>query len=180
MLLVASYTITSFILFVMSLVTYRKARRHVHIVECKFGGSECNMAAWGTYPLMAAAAVISILTTSTMLANMIVYTKKTAVDPLYVFRGIVVTLLVLIPVVVMGWMKPSVSVSRSNDMMKHHSAGFVGLAGTFMLRAAGRLPGAATVAMCHFNLFFGSMIACLSAAMAPPALSDDVDAAGPA
>ncbi|KAG6028531.1 hypothetical protein E4U19_001443 [Claviceps sp. Clav32 group G5] len=160
----------------MSLVTYRKSRHRVSIVECTFGGSECNMAAWGTYPLIAAAAAISVLTTSTMLANMIAYARKAVVDPLYVFRGIVVTLLVLIPVVIIGWIKPSVSVSKAIDMMDRHSAGFVGLAGTFLLRAAGRLPGAATVAMCHFNLFFGAMIACLSAAMASPALADAVDA----
>ncbi|KAG5946370.1 hypothetical protein E4U60_004208 [Claviceps pazoutovae] len=164
----------------MSLVTYRKARIHVSIVECTFGGSECDMAAWGTYPLIAAAAAISVLTAATMLVNMIAYARKTAVDPLYVFRGIVVTLVVLVPVVVIGWIKPSVSVSKAKDMMDHRSAGFVGLAGTFLLRAAGRLPGAATVAMCHFNLFFGAMTACLSAAMAPPAMVDAAGAAGAA
>ncbi|KAG6069226.1 hypothetical protein E4U32_002361 [Claviceps aff. humidiphila group G2b] len=164
----------------MSLITYHKARNRVSIVECKFGGSECNMAAWGTYPLIAAAAAISVLTASTMLVNMIAYARKATVDPLYVFRGVLVTLLVLIPVVVIGWIKPSVSVSKATDMMERQSAGFVGLAGTFLLRAAGRLPGAATVAMCHFNLFFGAMIACLSAAMAPPALVDAVGVGGEA
>ncbi|KAG5978333.1 hypothetical protein E4U55_006233 [Claviceps digitariae] len=214
--LVASYAVTNFILIIMSLVTYHKARKNVPIYDCALGGSNCNMATWAIYPLIAVAATNCFITASIMSFNMLVRAKDTVVDPLYVFRGIFITLLVLTPIVVTGWVRPSVAVLTAQGTHGSHppimgesvvsrnmtglvgilggmgsfiaveagreslaeslrnAAGsqfgsFIGMTGAFLLRVAQHLPGAGTVALSHFNVLFGAMIASVSAAMASTA-----------
>ncbi|KAG6003933.1 hypothetical protein E4U43_000821 [Claviceps pusilla] len=114
--LVASYAVTNFILIVMSLVTYHKTRKNSPIQDCTFEGRSCNMANWAIYPLIAVAAFNCFLTASIMAFNMLVRAKDSVVDPLYVFRGILVTLLVLTPIVATGWVRPSMAM-LSGKMM---------------------------------------------------------------
>ncbi|KAG6030761.1 hypothetical protein E4U41_007768 [Claviceps citrina] len=191
MLLVASYAVTNLILIIMSLVAYHRAKMRVSLDAHLPRRIDWNMAASSLYPLIAAAATVCFLTASIMLLNMLAHAKKAALDPLYVFRGVLVTLLVLTPVVVMGWIRPSAAVSARPrngtlgtdgtgaareshaDGFLHHvvgtsCCGFVGLTGTFLLRAVCNLPGASTVLLSHFNVLFGAIIAGASTAMAPP------------
>ncbi|KAG5953410.1 hypothetical protein E4U53_005697 [Claviceps sorghi] len=110
MFLVASYGVTNFILFIMSLVTYHKTRQIVSTMDCTLKHCYVNMATWAVYPFIAVAAAICFLTASIMFFNMVVRARNTAADPLYVFRGIIITLLVLTPIVAMGWVRPSVGI----------------------------------------------------------------------
>jgi len=114
--LVASYAVTNFILIIMSLVTYVKVRKNSPIIGCMLPDSNCNTAIWGIYPLIAVAATNCFLTASIMFFNMLIRAKDAAVDPLYVFRGILITLLVLTPIVAMGWVKPSVAFSTGQEI----------------------------------------------------------------
>ncbi|KAG5914940.1 hypothetical protein E4U42_000229 [Claviceps africana] len=115
--LVASYGVTNFILIVMSLVTYHKTRKFVSMVDCTLP-KYCyiNMATWAVYPLIAIAAGICFLTALIMSFNMVVRARNAAVDPLYVFRGIIITLLVLTPAVAAGWVKPPVALMTQREI----------------------------------------------------------------
>ncbi|GAB0137920.1 hypothetical protein EsDP_00006171 [Epichloe bromicola] len=114
--LVASYGITNFVLIIMSLVTNHLTKTHVAENDCRVGGVDCGLAAWGLYPFIAAAATVCFITAFFMSVNISLRAKRTAVDPLYVFRGVFFTLLVLTPVVMLGWMQPSRTVYTGNEI----------------------------------------------------------------
>lgn len=114
--LVAAYGITNFVLIIMSLATNHLTRTQVAENDCRVGRFNCGLAAWGLYPFIAAAATVCFITAFFMSVNISLCAKKTAVDPLYVFRGIFFTLLVLTPVVMLGWIKPSHAVYTGNQV----------------------------------------------------------------
>ncbi|QPH12666.1 hypothetical protein C2857_004933 [Epichloe festucae Fl1] len=124
-LLVASYGITNFILIIMSLVTNHRTKTQVAENDCRVGRVDCGLTAWGLYPFIAAAATVCFITAFFMSVNIGLRTRKTAaVDPLYVFRGVFFTLLVLTPVVMVGWVEPSHAIYTGNEVWPTPNASY--------------------------------------------------------
>ncbi|PNY23140.1 Uncharacterized protein TCAP_06911 [Tolypocladium capitatum] len=102
--LVALYSVSNFVLFVLSCLAWSKAKGHVDSDNCiKMGFVGCGFTRWALYSFMAAAALICFVSTAIMAFSSVFRSRGAAVDPLYVFRGIFFTLLLLAPVIYIGW-----------------------------------------------------------------------------
>lgn len=103
LILLALYSLANFALAIGSFTAWKKAKAIAVEDDCRIVDIGCGYALWGIYPFMLAAALVNLLTSLIMFLTGIFRTKGSAMDPLYVFRGIFFTLLTLAPIIVVGW-----------------------------------------------------------------------------
>ena len=138
-------------------------------------GVQCDLPRWSVYPLLAAAGFICFTISSLMTLRSCFATKGCPIDPLYVFRGAFFTLLVLSPIVLLGWMDVKVvqkagmekeNVPCKNCTLENGADGlpggrmdweplhrFTGISGTFILETADEFnPGHSAMVYSHLNL----------------------------
>ncbi|KAK2593410.1 hypothetical protein QQS21_008898 [Conoideocrella luteorostrata] len=115
--LVASYGVTNFILIVLALIANHRGKKYAKKHTDSSGPIGWDPDSYGPYSFVAAAASICCLTAIVMALNIAFRARKLAVDPLYVFRGVFFTLLVMAPVLIMGWLHPSYVYTRSDEIL---------------------------------------------------------------
>lgn len=103
LILLAMYSLANFVLFVGSLVAWKKAEGQTRDGHCSIQGISCGISAWAIYPFQAAAGLTSSFIAILMFTHGLLRTMKARLDPLYVFRGVFFTLILLVPIVVVGW-----------------------------------------------------------------------------
>lgn len=113
--LVALYSVSNLILFVLSCLAWTKAKDHAASRDCNlmaFVG--CGFTRWALYSFMAASALICFVSTAIIALSSVFRARGAAVDPLYVFRGVFFTLLLLVPIIYLGWSNLSVVLSDAD------------------------------------------------------------------
>ncbi|EXV03452.1 hypothetical protein X797_003252 [Metarhizium robertsii] len=103
LILLAMYSLANFVLFVGSLVAWKKAEGQTVDGRCNIQGISCGISAWAIYPFLAAAGLTSSFVAILMFTHGLLRTMKARLDPLYVVRGVFFTLILLVPIVVVGW-----------------------------------------------------------------------------
>ncbi|KHO00763.1 uncharacterized protein MAM_01541 [Metarhizium album ARSEF 1941] len=181
--LLGQYSITNFILFGGSVVAWKKAKHQTEYQECELHGLACGFTAWGIYPFLAAAGLISGLVALVMFTHGVTRTANARLDPLYVFRGVFFTLLTLVPMEIIGWSSLShlrnglgeqshnqSSLLNVADMRVDSGDGLlVGIGGAFTLSKLIHIAGTTfPIAMVHFNIILSAVICGLGVALAPP------------
>ncbi|KAG8415011.1 hypothetical protein J3458_008898 [Metarhizium acridum] len=191
LMFLALYSVTNFVLCVASLVAWKKARDQAGREECSIQGILCGYTAWAIYPVQAAAGLISGFMAVLMFSHGLLRTIKARLDPLYVFRGVFFTLIMLVLIAVVGWSSldyidhdSSSLVDTRGNLYPHISGGlwdrnllnrnitpswFVGIGGAFIVSMQTDVPGTVfAIGMVHFNIIFGAAICGLAVALAPP------------
>ncbi|KND92158.1 hypothetical protein TOPH_03112 [Tolypocladium ophioglossoides CBS 100239] len=112
--LVALYSVSNLVLFVLSCVAWSKAKDHASNDCILMGSVECGFTRWALYSLIAAAAMICFSITAVMAVSSVFRARGAPVDPLYVFRGIFFTLLLLAPIIYIGWSNLNVVLDDAN------------------------------------------------------------------
>ncbi|KID73192.1 hypothetical protein MBR_07637, partial [Metarhizium brunneum ARSEF 3297] len=97
------YSLANFVLFVGSLVAWKKAEGQARGGRCSIQRISCGISAWAIYPFQAAAGLTSSFVAILMFTHGLLRTMRARLDPLYVFRGVFFTLILLVPIVVVGW-----------------------------------------------------------------------------
>lgn len=180
--LTSLYSVTNFILFIMSAYAWQTAQhRSRDMANCIVGGQSCTMTRWNLYPFMTFAALIACLMSSLMALRAMSRGKSVPLDPVWLFRGMFFTLLIMTPLVFIGWTAPASAgqfpsggdflgkahscPDGSNDctntpilgsttwdkLMPQHLAG---LSGTFLLESADSacMCGKPAMVLMHINL----------------------------
>lgn len=124
---VMAYSFQNFLLMIFSAVAWAKAKARVEDTPhfCGIGEIQCGFTRWGIYLAVSCAATIAFFTTMVMAVRSHTRAKGSVVDPMFVFRGIFFTLLVLASVVYIGWQDlntmPNV-IPDFNTLLQHSAA----------------------------------------------------------
>ncbi|PHH62708.1 hypothetical protein CDD81_6777 [Ophiocordyceps australis] len=170
--LILIYTTSNFILFASSASAWSLTRRHT---TCH-SATTCSSTRWSLYSILTPAALIAFVGSATMAANTLVYARAFPIDPLFVFRSVFFSLLLLVPILGLAWSSPytvdqDVVAPPSYSDPSGRTKTFAGIMGLFVLESLDSSFSASKPAfyMAHVNILFGALIASVSAAMAPPA-----------
>ncbi|POR32144.1 Uncharacterized protein TPAR_07652 [Tolypocladium paradoxum] len=113
--LIALYSVSNLVLLVVSCVAWSSAKDRADSRDCTLMGFVgCGFTRWALYSFIAAAALICFLITAIMALSSVFRTRGAALDPLYVFRGVFFTLLLLAPIIYLGWSNLIVVLSDAN------------------------------------------------------------------
>lgn len=103
-LLVLLYCLSNFILMLLSATVWARNRTYGHSKGCSNGTlSYCGPARWITYAFLTLAALIVWITTAVMFLNAVIHSEKFSLDSRYVFRTIGLTVLLYLPIFIIGW-----------------------------------------------------------------------------
>lgn len=178
-LLVTLYSISNLLLFIFACKAWTKAKQRADSIHCRFLDSiECGFTRWALYTFIAAASFVCFVSTAIMSLSSWLRAKGSALDPLYIFRGVFFTLLILTPIIYLGWtgltLNPGHHDGKPPDTRKPSAVGnvtddlgcdatslppppgadFGSLGGAFILEAADKTFGGAKAAygLAHFNM----------------------------
>ncbi|KJZ72828.1 hypothetical protein HIM_07772 [Hirsutella minnesotensis 3608] len=160
--LMGIYHVLNVILFFTACVAWSKERKASHEAACNFFDAlECGVVPWVIYSIIAAAAFIVSVTSGILAFHAVIGSRGVPANPLYFYRCTLFTLLVLIPVIFVGW--------SDLTFINHDVIG--GMSGTFIFRTVAATSKSADIAcgLAHFNVLFGAFSAGIAAALAPPA-----------
>ncbi|UKZ82287.1 hypothetical protein TrVFT333_010073 [Trichoderma virens FT-333] len=108
--LVPIWSILNFALVLVSTASWIAARTRILAGPCKnssYGqAGGCDFTRWGLYFFVSASATISTLTATFMALTSILRPKPSALDPIWVFRGVFFTLIPLMTITWIGWSTP--------------------------------------------------------------------------
>lgn len=121
---VLSWSIANFILVLLSTVAWVTARIRVLGGSCLGQGIGCDFTRWGFYLFAALSAAISSTTAALMALNTLLRPRNSTLDPVWVFRGVLFTLMPLMTMVYIGWSTPD----KPPSILKYpRQLGYLGL-----------------------------------------------------
>jgi hypothetical protein len=114
--LTSLYSIVSFVLFIMSAGAWQKAyHRANNVASCMVGDPNCSLARWALYGFFTVAALIFSITSGLIAFRGICHRKLSPIDPVFVFRGMFFTLLIMAPLLFIGWTPSFAAPSMDDD-----------------------------------------------------------------
>ncbi|KAL7948290.1 hypothetical protein V8C42DRAFT_314006 [Trichoderma barbatum] len=175
------WSVLNFALALLSTVAWTTSRTRILSGPCKdssYGISAgCDFTRWGLYFFVAACATISSITAALMAFTSILRPKPSALDPIWVFRGIFFTLIPLMTITWIGWStpdKPTGILKFPRELGDELGRTFYhrpmrGIGGGFILEVMD--PWRETMPafiLLHINLFIGALLAGYSTAVCHP------------
>jgi hypothetical protein len=103
---VLCWSMANLILVVFSTIAWITARIRVLDGPYQGHGVGCDFTRWGFYLFVAISAAISSTTAALMALNTILRPRHSALDPVWVFRGVFFTLIPLMTMAYIGWSTP--------------------------------------------------------------------------
>ncbi|KAL7784259.1 hypothetical protein V8C43DRAFT_168548 [Trichoderma afarasin] len=179
--LVPIWSLLNLTLTLLSTTAWIAARARILTGPCKnssYGQSGgCDFTRWGLYFFVAACASISTFTASFMALTSILRPKPSALDPIWVFRGVFFTLIPLMTITWIGWSTPDKPTGilkfprEFDDDVAPHSfqKPLRGIGGGFIFEVMD--PWRETLPafiLLHINLFIGALLAGYSTAVCHP------------
>ncbi|EHK18770.1 uncharacterized protein TRIVIDRAFT_204185 [Trichoderma virens Gv29-8] len=179
--LVPIWSILNFALVLVSTAAWIAARTRILAGPCKnssYGqAGGCDFTRWGLYFFVSASATISTLTATFMALTSILRPKPSALDPIWVFRGVFFTLIPLMTITWIGWSTPDkptgiLKFPREFDEFvppRPFQRPLRGIGGGFIFEVMD--PWKETLPafiLLHINLFIGAVLAGYSTAVCHP------------
>ncbi|KAM0255755.1 hypothetical protein ACHAQJ_005425 [Trichoderma viride] len=167
---VLSWSVANLILVVVSSIAWITARIRVLDGPYYGLGVGCDFTRWGFYLFVAISAAISSTTAALMALNTLLRPRHSALDPVWVFRGVFFTLIPLMTMAYIGWSTPDKppgilkfprQMSSETDELPLR-----GIGGAFILDVID--PWKETIPafiVIHINLFLGALLAGYSTAV---------------
>lgn len=116
--LLAIHCILHIVLFVVSCIAWSALRKQAKGINCDSAtDTDCRATYWTLYNLTAAAALTCASTLATVAVRTCVANKGAPVDSLYVFRVVVLTTLLLMPFMCLGWPDMQIVVSYQDQKL---------------------------------------------------------------
>jgi hypothetical protein len=154
-ILLGVYTLANMILCFSSMVAGGKIKRQAEDGKCAIDGIECGMTVWFIYSVQSAMSSLTATTAASMftMGMSTIQGSNSPLTPLYVFRGVFATLVVLAPIIFVGWSSldhlPPRGLGQPFDdaMVPGPTLGafrpqFVGMRGAFILQFLPGIPDA--------------------------------------